>query len=325
MIVRDEEAVLAETLRRVTPLADEIIIVDTGSKDTTIEIAESFDARVEHFAWIDDFSAARNYCLQFARCEYVLTWDADCLLSESSLGFLQQLKDADFQKLDVIFGAWHVELDANHNPVKTIPKPLLFKREKFKWASPVHNQLVPLKKDQQVNKQLFPQIELTHLKDKHENRGRYSQTRRILESLQATGKLSTKQVFNYAESLFFDKEYLEAQGYLERFLQENQTGDQVLTILALEKLLQIAINLDDLTLITKLVNKYTSKFALEPRFILIQADLSALRGEPDATRLYRKYLVHPVNFESDPWHLFDHYRYTTHPRIMLKKLSRANT
>lgn len=321
MIVRNEEAVLAESLRRIAPLADEIIIVDTGSKDRTIEIAESFDARVEHFTWIDDFSAARNYCMQFAHCEYVLTWDADCRLAESSLAFMQQLKNKDFQKLDVLFGAWHVELDANHNPVKTIPKPVLFKRDKFKWDSPVHNQLVPLKKDQQVNKQLFPQIELTHLKDKQENRGRYSQTRRILESLQATGKLSTKQVFNFAESLFFDKEYLEAQSYLERFLQENQTGDQVLTILALEKLLQIAIHLDDLTLITKLISKFTSKFTQEPRFILIQADLSALRGEPEAAGLYRKYLVDPVNFESDPWHLFDHYRYIVHPRIMLEKIN----
>jgi glycosyltransferase involved in cell wall biosynthesis len=325
MIVRDEEAVLAETLRRITPLTDEIIIVDTGSKDRTIEIAQSFDARVEHFTWIDDFSAARNYCLQFARCEYVLTWDADCRLSESSLVFMQQLKKEDFQKLDVIFGAWHVELDANHNPVKTIPKPVLFKRDKFKWDSPVHNQLVPLKKDQEVSKQLFPQIELTHLKEKREKNGRYSQTRRILESLRDAGKLSTKQVFNYAESLFFDKEYPEAQRYLERFLQENTSGDQVLTILALEKLLQIAINLDDLTLITKLLSKYAAKFAQEPRFILIQADLSALRGEPEAAELYRKYLEHPVTLESDPWHLFDHYRYTTHPRIMLQQLDKSQS
>ena len=60
MIVRDEQVNLPRALESVRGVFDEIVVVDTGSRDRTVEIAESFGARVFHFAWIDDFAAARN-------------------------------------------------------------------------------------------------------------------------------------------------------------------------------------------------------------------------------------------------------------------------
>ncbi|HQT92131.1 MAG TPA: glycosyltransferase, partial [Candidatus Kryptobacter bacterium] len=60
MIVKNEERFLRGCLESVSRLVDEIIIVDTGSTDSTREIADSFGARVFEFPWCDDFSAARN-------------------------------------------------------------------------------------------------------------------------------------------------------------------------------------------------------------------------------------------------------------------------
>ena len=60
MIVKDEEAVLSRCLTSVGDFADEIIIVDTGSKDRTKEIAWRFTDKIYDFAWRDDFAAARN-------------------------------------------------------------------------------------------------------------------------------------------------------------------------------------------------------------------------------------------------------------------------
>jgi tetratricopeptide (TPR) repeat protein len=77
MIVRDEEAFLTECLRRAAPAADEIVIVDTGSRDRTVEIARDAGARVLHFEWQDDFSAPRNFGLEHARGQWVLVLDAD--------------------------------------------------------------------------------------------------------------------------------------------------------------------------------------------------------------------------------------------------------
>jgi glycosyltransferase involved in cell wall biosynthesis len=77
MIVRDEEEYLASCLESALPAVDEIVVVDTGSKDQTVRIAQKFHARVYHFPWRDDFSAARNVSLDQARGDWCLVLDAD--------------------------------------------------------------------------------------------------------------------------------------------------------------------------------------------------------------------------------------------------------
>jgi glycosyltransferase involved in cell wall biosynthesis len=77
MIVKNEEATLAHCLESVKPLVDEMIIVDTGSTDKTIDIAESFGAQVHHFKWRDDFAAARNESLKHCKGDWALILDAD--------------------------------------------------------------------------------------------------------------------------------------------------------------------------------------------------------------------------------------------------------
>jgi tetratricopeptide (TPR) repeat protein len=77
MIVKNEEETLAHCLESVKPIVDEMVIVDTGSTDSTVEIAKGFGASVQHFQWCDDFSAARNESLKHCRGEWVLVMDAD--------------------------------------------------------------------------------------------------------------------------------------------------------------------------------------------------------------------------------------------------------
>lgn len=77
MIARNEERFLADCLRRAAPCVDEIVLVDTGSTDRTIEIAESFGAKVVQRAWDDDFSAPRNEGLRHATGDWILVLDAD--------------------------------------------------------------------------------------------------------------------------------------------------------------------------------------------------------------------------------------------------------
>ena len=77
MIVKNEEATLAHCLESVKPLVDEMVVVDTGSTDKTIEIAKGFGAKIYHFDWCDDFSAARNESLKHCTGDWVLILDAD--------------------------------------------------------------------------------------------------------------------------------------------------------------------------------------------------------------------------------------------------------
>ena len=67
MIAKNEEQNLARCLASVEGVVDEIILVDTGSTDRTLEIAEAFGAKVFHHVWQNDFSLARNVALEQAR------------------------------------------------------------------------------------------------------------------------------------------------------------------------------------------------------------------------------------------------------------------
>jgi glycosyltransferase involved in cell wall biosynthesis len=94
LIVRDEEHCLARCLESIEPIVDEIVVVDTGSTDSTVAIAERFGATVLHRLWDDDFSAARNYGLDRIRSKWVLYIDADEWAGEVPEGFRDGLRDS---------------------------------------------------------------------------------------------------------------------------------------------------------------------------------------------------------------------------------------
>ena len=77
LIVKNEEDVIERCLESVKGFADELIVVDTGSSDTTKEIVRKFSDKLYDFEWIDDFSAARNYAFSKAKCDYLFWLDAD--------------------------------------------------------------------------------------------------------------------------------------------------------------------------------------------------------------------------------------------------------
>jgi len=77
VIARDEARRIARLLDSVRPWVDEMLVLDTGSRDDTVRIATAHGARVEHFAWCDDFAAARNRALALAGADWHLVLDAD--------------------------------------------------------------------------------------------------------------------------------------------------------------------------------------------------------------------------------------------------------
>ena len=77
LIVKNEERFLAQCLKSIQAVATQIVVVDTGSTDRTVEIAREFDAEVHSFQWCDDFAAARNAALEHATGDWILMLDAD--------------------------------------------------------------------------------------------------------------------------------------------------------------------------------------------------------------------------------------------------------
>jgi glycosyltransferase involved in cell wall biosynthesis len=77
MIVKNEEQGLSKLLPNLVGVVDEVIIIDTGSTDNTVNIAKQYGAKVFNFEWCDDFSKARNESLKYATKEYILWLDGD--------------------------------------------------------------------------------------------------------------------------------------------------------------------------------------------------------------------------------------------------------
>lgn len=91
MIVKNEEQHLAKCLRSVRAVVDEMIVVDTGSTDKTMDIAKVFGAQVFEFPWTGDFSEARNHSLSKAKGDWILILDGDEVLSPLDLKTLREL------------------------------------------------------------------------------------------------------------------------------------------------------------------------------------------------------------------------------------------
>ncbi len=93
MIVRNEERFIGDALTSVQGVVDEICMVDTGSTDRTVAIAESFGARIDRVAWRDDFAFARNASLAMAAHPWILVLDADERLAPASRDELRALAE----------------------------------------------------------------------------------------------------------------------------------------------------------------------------------------------------------------------------------------
>ena len=99
MITKNEENFLEQCLNSVKDIADEIIIVDTGSIDKTISIAKKYNAKIFNFKWVDDFSAARNESIGHATKEWILMLDADEVIEKNDLS---KIKNAIENSEDVV-------------------------------------------------------------------------------------------------------------------------------------------------------------------------------------------------------------------------------
>ena len=91
MIVRNEETCLGSCLASVKDFVDEMVLLDTGSSDSTISIAEAAGAIVEQIPWPGDFAPARNTALEFVKGDWVLVLDADEQLCAECIPQLKSL------------------------------------------------------------------------------------------------------------------------------------------------------------------------------------------------------------------------------------------
>ena len=143
MIVKNEELVLERCLASAKNIADEIIIVDTGSTDRTREIGKRY-GKVYDFTWTDDFSAARNESFFRANMDYCMWLDADDVVTEENQKKLLELKTFLDPDTDVVMMKYAISEDDEGKPLFSYYRERMVKNGKgFLWEGRVHEAIVP--------------------------------------------------------------------------------------------------------------------------------------------------------------------------------------
>ena len=145
MIVKNEEKVLRRCLDAAKRFADEIIVVDTGSDDSTREIARAYTDKVYDFEWNYDFSAARNYSFSKAESEYVMWLDADDVVrDEETVKINAWKKNPD---ADTLYCFYDASFDSNGNPTFTFMRERIMKNDgRAVWKGFIHECVTPFGK-----------------------------------------------------------------------------------------------------------------------------------------------------------------------------------
>lgn len=217
MIVRNEKDVIARCLDPMKDIADEIIMIDTGSTDGTKDICRRYTQNVFDFEWIDDFAAARNFSFSKATMDYVIWLDADDVLLDEDQTKLKQLKHTMDPSVDAVMMVYNAGFDAAGNVILSYYRERMVKRQLGGlWHEPVHEVL-----DYRGNI-LYTDICITHGKVHDSPSGR---NMRIYENqLKNGGTLSPRGEYYYARELFYHRRYEDAISWFTEFLQENLGG-----------------------------------------------------------------------------------------------------
>lgn len=139
LIAKNEEDVIGRCFASIKNLVDEIIFVDTGSTDKTVEIARQFTDKIYTFKWIDDFAAARNYSFSLCTSEWIIWLDADDVIKP---GDCKKIKELDYSNKDIIICNYEYFHDEYDRSLCTVPRERIIRRSlNLKWEQPIHEYL----------------------------------------------------------------------------------------------------------------------------------------------------------------------------------------
>ena len=210
MIVKNEEESLARCLDSITELVDEIIIVDTGSEDSTVEIAQRYTPNVYTFPWIDDFAAARNYSFSKATKEFCMWLDADDVIEETQQEEFRRMKEKLSTETDIVMMKYNVAFDEKGKPTFSYFRERLLRNDGTHiWKGAVHEAIVP------QGTIIHSEIAVSHKKIKP---GDSDRNLNIYRKMLARGEvLEARHQYYYARELYYHKEYQNASEALAAF------------------------------------------------------------------------------------------------------------
>lgn len=215
MIVKNEEEVLERCLKCAGEVADEIIIVDTGSTDKTKEIAARFTDKIYDYQWNDDFAAARNYSFSKATKDYCMWLDADDVIQESEQQKIKELKGQLTPDISAVMMKYVTAFDDNGNPAFLFDRERMLRtQDGYRWSGRVHEAITVR------GKVVYSDARIEH----HSIKKAYGQRNlNIYEKMIEEGEtLEPRHQFYYGRELYYHGRYEDAVSVFDTFLENRE-------------------------------------------------------------------------------------------------------
>lgn len=238
IITKNEKEKLEKCLLKLVPYDFEIVVVDTGSTDGTVDMVHNYTHSTWQFTWIDDFAAAKNYAISKASHDMVLVVDSDEYLESCDISFLQQCID---DRPNEIGRIKRIEqyMDSDGECVETITwVNRLFNRQNYHYEGRIHEQV--------VSGNLFDYLNNGGLQDARESGAKYSvydtrmlflhdgysgskedrqrkahrNIRLLLEELQSSPE-DAYLLYQTAKGYYMSGEYAESVRYFDQAIEQN--------------------------------------------------------------------------------------------------------
>jgi glycosyltransferase involved in cell wall biosynthesis len=291
MIVKNERDNLPACLDSAAGLADEIIVVDTGSSDGTQELARARGARVVQSDWTGDFSRARNLSLAEAKGAWILWLDADDRLLEEDRKAIRRLAEADPARSPKAYGFLiKNSIDGGRtgsvfNQIRLFPN-----RPDLRFRFPVHEQILPALEAAGLPVE-YSDIRVLHTGYADPVLGRAKQVRNkeILEAqVKDNREVTPVTCFTLANACADLGLHAEAVGWYRKAWEMARSGGSNPHIAAAAPV-KIAVSLASQKHFSEALGALepalaAASGAVQPEAILVKAQLEEALGRPDAAR-----------------------------------------
>jgi glycosyltransferase involved in cell wall biosynthesis len=274
MIVRNEERNLAECLTPVAHLFDEIIIVDTGSHDATVEIARRFTPHVHFFQWCDDFAAARNESLRHATGDWVFWLDADDRLDAANVERLGRLLGSMNEQPRAFMMDTHCRSTETWEESRLITHPRLFRRHPLlAWRGRVHEQVTPCPSTLGYEL-LWSDVQIQHLgyADASLQQRKLHRDVRLLRMDYAIDPANPSTLLHLGMAYARLTNYPEARKYLQALLAQEHQGPHEYLRRVYSSLIEVAMREGDMRAAIEWSGEGLARFPDDQHLLYLLAD-----------------------------------------------------
>lgn len=280
MIAKNEERYLEECLKRIKPYGFEIVVTDTGSTDKTREIAAKYADKVLDFPWVNDFSAARNYCAEHASNPWIIVLDCDEYVESIDMKVLRILmqkmpKAAGNLRLKVLVKNQNDEIQYTTEEVTRC-----YNRNYYRFDGAIHEQIIPIewiekKVSNQVLQAFLLPMDVVHQGYVLSKEGMREKQERNLTILQEALKKEPDDAylqFQYAQSLYI-LGYIEKAGmYYEKSLNHHESTDLIYVQACIMGLARCHMRLNRPDIAIAILKKYENQ-CKTAKYVFMQACL----------------------------------------------------